>query len=193
MWYATYAVTNIHHVLGDINRLLFNIFMDDIVLAPTKKLNNISNANHNKTGHFHINNLPEPNQTMAISLEQLRTEMYNPTTTEYLPMLKDFMENGGSLDAQNEKGYTLLMMASIAGNLDAAIALLSLGASINTTTYNRGRTALMYGSLYGHLPIVNLLLLNRADKDVMDTMFGTTAYEMAGNGRRAAIQEVLFG
>lgn len=95
-------------------------------------------------------------------------------------MLDLLLDNGATIDARNDIQRTPLMIAAVAGNVEAARLLLDRGADIEARELRQGDTPLILASFYGHLEIVKLLVENGADIHATDR-------EGRASFRRAAI------
>ena len=91
-------------------------------------------------------------------------------------LLLDF---GADIDLQSEdRGYSALMDASLAGSLELVDLLLSRGANPNLVSKD-GQTALVVAVGKGDLPISSLLLKAGADPDIQDKL-GFSARKYVG-------------
>jgi len=70
------------------------------------------------------------------------------------------VESGCPINAKNKKGLTPLMLVAKVGNLAMVKFLLDLNAdpNIQTGRYKKGKTALIYACLFGHVEIVEHLI-----------------------------------
>jgi ankyrin repeat protein len=76
--------------------------------------------------------------------------------------LAHLLDEGCSIDERDYRGYSALMLAGYAGNLDAVELLLSRGADPNTRDLF-GNTVLMGAAYKGFAKVVQRLLLAGAD------------------------------
>jgi ankyrin repeat protein len=83
--------------------------------------------------------------------------------------LARLLDEGCSIDERDYRGYSALMLAGYAGNLDAVELLLCRGADPNTADLF-GNTVLMGAAYKGFVKIVQRLLL--AGADVAATNYG---------------------
>jgi ankyrin repeat protein len=97
-----------------------------------------------------------------------------------------------SRDSASGEGWTPLMIAAAEGHAEAVSALVEGGADVNATNA-LGRTALMFASSYGFLPIVNDLLVHRADPNIVpkDSTGWTALIAAAHNGHREVVTMLL--
>ena len=84
-----------------------------------------------------------------------------------------------------------LVVAALAGNLDAVAALLAEGAEIDAVT-GKGLTALHAAAYAGQGPLVELLLGAGAAVNRKNNPFGVTPLHMAAEENHLAIVEVLL-
>lgn len=89
---------------------------------------------------------------------------------------------GADVEAQDDRGYTPLVLATYNGRKPAAALLLSLGASADGPADARGNSALMGVAFKGHAAIARLLLDHGADPDRRN-----------GAGQTALMMAALFG
>ncbi len=71
-------------------------------------------------------------------------------------------EAGGDIDRASELGWTPLLYAAYAGNVDLVAALVEAGADVNFRS-TAGKTALIHAARQGHLEMVRILLAAGAD------------------------------
>jgi len=76
--------------------------------------------------------------------------------------LKQLLAAGLSADATNDKGLTLLLLASATGQIGLVNLLVDAGASVQLSD-PRGLTPLMYAAAKGHEDVVRSLLERKAD------------------------------
>jgi ankyrin repeat protein len=84
-----------------------------------------------------------------------------------------------------------LVVAALAGNLDALAALLAEGAAVEVVT-GKGLTALHAAAYAGHGPLVELLLDAGAQVNRKNNPFGVTPLHMAAEENHLEIVEVLL-
>ncbi|MEI6075254.1 MAG: ankyrin repeat domain-containing protein [Verrucomicrobiota bacterium] len=90
--------------------------------------------------------------------------------------INQHIANGSDLNAKDPKtGSTPLISAAVAGQTQAAKALITGGANLNLQN-NDGSTALMCAAFFGHADLVRALLQAGADKNLRNK-FGSTALE----------------
>jgi ankyrin repeat protein len=91
--------------------------------------------------------------------------------------LARYLDAGGPVDLRNEKGDTLLMLASYHGHLDATWLLLERGADPDLAN-DRGQRPLAGAAFRGDTAIARLLLEHGADREAA-TPDGKTALDFA--------------
>jgi serine/threonine-protein phosphatase 6 regulatory ankyrin repeat subunit B len=74
------------------------------------------------------------------------------------------LKNGADINAENCKGITALMFASLKGHSETVEILLKNGAGVNMKD-THGRSAIMFASLQGHTKTVDMLRSNGADDE----------------------------
>lgn len=67
----------------------------------------------------------------------------------------------------NKKNFTILMDASMEGNVELISSLLSYGANINEVD-STGKSALIYAAIEGHKEVIQVLLKNGANSKIKD-------------------------
>ena len=102
------------------------------------------------------------------------------------------VEGGIEVDAHDRYGKTPLMVASAFGNVEAAKALLDLGADIEARDRERSAVAVHYAARAGHvgMAMARLLLARGADLDLRTTA-GETALHVAAYYNHAGMIELL--
>ena len=95
--------------------------------------------------------------------------------------VQHYIDIGGDVNATDEKGYSLLILAAYNESEAVARLLISSGCAINMADKS-GNTALMGASFKGYKNIVTLLLENGADVN-----------QRNGNGASAIFFAALFG
>ena len=84
-------------------------------------------------------------------------ELFKKIKRKQLPDVAILIKAGANPNATKEDGWTVLMEAANAGNLEIAKTLLKAGANPNAAK-GYGWTALMEAAYFGHTEIVKLLL-----------------------------------
>lgn len=96
---------------------------------------------------------------------------------------------GVEIDAQDARGYSALMLAAYAGNLEAAELLLAHGANPNGTDH-AGNSILMGAAFKGHVGLVQCLLRHGADPSARNAA-GLDAYGFALQFGRTQVLPLL--
>ncbi len=98
--------------------------------------------------------------------------------------VETYIKNGSNINAKNRDGMTIMMYASVYGNIDVLKYLIANKADINLED-NNGRTALMWSAKSTHtdLEFVKYLLDNGAD------LKGMTIIEWASVGLLEKVKE----
>lgn len=91
------------------------------------------------------------------------------------------------LEARNQHDESLLMLASLKGQLDLCQQLIAKGANVNKP----GWTPLHYASTHGHVDIMNLLLEHHAYIDAASPNGSTPLMMAALYGTPAAVKVLL--
>ena len=101
------------------------------------------------------------------------------------------IEQGATVDATNQYGWTLLHWAALNGHKEAVNLLLDKGAAVDTTDSD-GLTPLHWAALNGHTAVVELLIDYGANKKATDNEGRTPLHWAAfnGNGRAACRDRV---
>ncbi|MBU6475417.1 MAG: ankyrin repeat domain-containing protein [Alphaproteobacteria bacterium] len=79
--------------------------------------------------------------------------------------MQDLIKRGADINAQDNLGYTPLIIAARLGRIDCARILLGHGAEIDKADH-QGHTALLWASFYGYTETATLLAGRGADPDV---------------------------
>ena len=102
---------------------------------------------------------PQPKQTVA-----LPRSLWAAARANDVVQLARLLDEGGAIDERDHRGYSPLMIAGYAGNLEAVELLLSRDADPNTMDLF-GNTVLMGVAYKGFPRIAQRLLLAGADLD----------------------------
>lgn len=104
------------------------------------------------------------------------------------------LASGAKIDAIEQDGYTALIVAATAGNLDLVKLLLEKGANPNVQASSDGRTALIEASMSGHKAIVDLLLNDehKANPNAQKSITCHTSLMYACQRGHLAVAEVLI-
>ncbi|MGZ3744903.1 MAG: ankyrin repeat domain-containing protein [Pseudobdellovibrionaceae bacterium] len=103
--------------------------------------------------------------------------------------LAEYFRHGGSVNAKNHKGYSLLMLAAYNDHWSTCAWLLQKGADVNSIDIS-GNSVLMGTCFKGHVRIIKLLLSSGADP-FMQNCYGMTALDLAKAFGRLEVIRVL--
>lgn len=103
------------------------------------------------------------------------------------------LEKGADVNYQSKyNGWTPLMIAVAEKHESTASLLIKAGANVNLAN-DKGRTALMFSSWYGSLPITELLLKSGANPNIVpNDENGTTALMAAASKGYKQVVEILL-
>ena len=97
---------------------------------------------------------------------------------------------GGSADVETivnalypPKGRTMLMLASIHGRVQAASALLALGAFVDMQTKTKRETALHLAAYHGHAEVCTVLLAGKCNIELVNE-YNETALQSAASAKQ---------
>ncbi|WP_339530315.1 ankyrin repeat domain-containing protein [Pseudomonas mucidolens] len=120
---------------------------------------------------------------------QLQTYYFDAARRGDVEMLNTFIESGYSLNTQDEKGYSALILAAYHGQGTYVEHLLAAGADACVQDL-RGNTALMGAIFKGELSIARRLLATPCNPDQRNAA-GQTAAMYAGLFKRVELLEAL--
>ncbi|MDC7816880.1 ankyrin repeat domain-containing protein [Pseudomonas sp. BLCC-B112] len=120
---------------------------------------------------------------------QLEQYYFDAARRGDVEMLDTFIEAGYSLDTQDEKGYTALILAAYHGQGPAVERLLDAGANACAQD-KRGNTALMGAIFKGEVQIARRLLATDCSPDQRNGA-GQTAAMYAGLFKRVELLDAL--
>ena len=106
-------------------------------------------------------------------------------------MVKNFLEQGISVDAVDVEGHTALMFAAFNGHSEILLDLLKAGAEVDRRDV-MGRTALMYGSTGPFPEAVKILLDEGADPNLVDSDEHFTALMHAAAEGHLEVVKILI-
>ncbi|CAG5135747.1 unnamed protein product [Candidula unifasciata] len=108
----------------------------------------------------------------------------------YLHTLAD---HKADLNAVNEQGASLLMLAAKWDNFDCLHYLIDSDPPPDINRRDKhGRTALMYAAMHGRIDCLNLLIDSKADLNITDSVKGFTALMYALEQRESACANCLL-
>lgn len=116
---------------------------------------------------------------------QLQTYYFDAARQGDVEMLKTFIASHYPLDAQDDKGYTALILAAYNGQSKAVEQLLNAGANACVQD-KRGNTALMGAIFKGELKIARRLMATECNPDQRNGA-GQTAAMYAGLFKRVEL------
>lgn len=113
------------------------------------------------------------------------------TANEYV--ISTLIENGAEVNARDEQGRSVLMLAAMHNPHPGVIfALIKSGAEVNARTPDTGQTALFFAVRYNSNPAVVITLINQgADQDIED-VFHKTAYDYIDRNPKIKGSEAEF-
>ena len=104
--------------------------------------------------------------------------------------IKELIDMGADVRAEDTEGNTALMRASFWGHRDVAEVLIQKGADVNATDSN-GETALMLASFYGYKEIAELLIKAGADVSAEDIKCNTALRGASKNGHKEVVELLI--
>lgn len=114
----------------------------------------------------------------------------NPEIGDHVDIAEFLINAGAALDAQNDKGWTALMIACRYEKATIADILIEKGAHLNFQD-KKGSTALMFACRQDMADTARLLIENRADLDHQDKT-GSTALMFASRFNQPATAQLLI-
>lgn len=125
------------------------------------------------------------------SPERLQALLFDAARLGRDDMIPALVQAGAGIEAQDERGYTPLVLAAYNGQAQAVTALLDLGAAPDGPTDARGNGALMGVAFKGHASIARQLLAAGADANRRNHA-GQTALMMAALFGQKEIVDLLL-
>nr|WP_295905959.1 ankyrin repeat domain-containing protein [uncultured Bdellovibrio sp.] len=110
-------------------------------------------------------------------MDELQDGVFENARTGNYEALRKYIENKGDVEARNQRGYSLLMLAAYNQQFRATQLLLEHGAAVNSQDHG-GNTVLMGAAFKGLKEIVGLLLSKGADVRIQNAQ-GMTAMDFA--------------
>jgi hypothetical protein len=104
--------------------------------------------------------------------------------------IASLVDSGANVNARLEDGKTVLMLATIDGNVEVMQTFLQKGADVNTREYSNEWTALTYAIWSGNQGAIRLLVNSGADTQLKDK-FGRTGLDNAVATRSSDIAGLL--
>lgn len=96
------------------------------------------------------------------------TPLMEASANNDLATVNKLLTAGAFVDAQDDRGLTALMFASLNGFPDIIQALIDSDASINMTDKMAGSTALFWAATADRLEAAKTLIRNNADRTIQD-------------------------
>lgn len=101
------------------------------------------------------------------------------------------VDEGVDIDACDDNGYTLLVLAAARGKLDIVNFLIDQGADVNAREFVLRRGALDYAAQFGYEEIVEVLVKANVDVSAVNT-YGKTALDYAIEGNQVKMAKLLI-
>jgi uncharacterized protein len=133
---------------------------------------------------------PQPDEPIDPQLIELAHEVFELARRGDAAMLATVIDKGVPPTLRNEKGDSLVMLASYHGHEDAVRTLLERGADPNVRN-NNGQTPLAGAAFKGFMPIIEILLDHGADVEGASPD-GRTALMVAAMFNRTDIVDLLI-
>ena len=120
-----------------------------------------------------------------------RTLLHVAASEGDLTKVKEILKDPKTeLDAIDELGWTPLMIACSAGNIEIVKELIGSGADINRPNIN-GQTVLHYAASKSHFEICELLLNSKANVNSQDKYGSTPLHRAASKGNTKIVNLLL--
>ena len=148
-----------------------------------------SYGNENKTKPGLKKNKPLSNKAITDEQKQLNDQLLNASHNGNFATLKELLEKGANVDAQDNEDWTALHWATFWNYLNIVQVLLKNKADVNIQN-NFGTTALMDASVKGYLEIVQILVDNEANVHAKDHK-GWTAFNYASTSQSPNKQAII--
>jgi ankyrin repeat protein len=103
------------------------------------------------------------------------------------------LDNEADIEAQNQAGWTALMVAAGEGHKETVEYLLGQGADITAKGRNCGFTALLVAARWGRVEVVKCLLDGSADIEARSKMGWTPLITAASEGHKEVVEYLLAG
>jgi ankyrin repeat protein len=117
-------------------------------------------------------------------------DVIKAATEGNLATVKAWLDKGGKVDARNDKGSSLLLLASWNGHKEIVNLLLSKGADVKIRS-NSQNTPLGFAAESGHADIVEILLARGADPNTVE-QHGYSPLIKAAIGGNVKVVELLL-
>ena len=103
-----------------------------------------------------------------------------------LKQIKELVDHKADVNVRNAKGDTLLITATLRGDLEMAKLLIQGGADVNLKSSEDGLTPLMVAVYNGDMKMIDLLLKNKADVNATNPGGQTALFMAIERGNLAA-------
>jgi uncharacterized protein len=118
------------------------------------------------------------------------TTLMSMAYTGAADLVRDLIQRGADLEAEDEDGFTALMYAANAGQEETARLLIGARADVNHRDHGNS-TALMFAAQHGFLAIVRKLLVAGAETESRRAD-GLTAHDLAvGHGHQRVASVIM--
>ncbi|MND69538.1 Ankyrin repeats (3 copies) [compost metagenome] len=104
--------------------------------------------------------------------------------------LKRWIDAGGNLEEQNDKGETLLMIATYENNTEAAKLLIAQGSNVNAQD-KMLNSPFLYAGASGYVEILKMCLTANPDYKVYNRYGGTALIPACERGHIEIVKELL--
>ncbi|KAK2687718.1 hypothetical protein QWA68_013426 [Fusarium oxysporum] len=128
--------------------------------------------------------------TASTRSDEGRTSLFHATELGFAEIVASLLQQGASMDKQNEKGETLLFRASVGFHIKIMSFLLDNGAEVDLAD-EEGWTPLMAAAERGHDEAVALLLKHGADPNERDKDEFTAILYAAMVGHLGIVERLL--
>lgn len=125
------------------------------------------------------------------SLTNTNLDLIKEVKNNNISKVEKLLQNGANVNAKDNDGYTVLLMAVIFRHTDIVKLLLKHKADINAIETS-GYNALMLASVRGYIDIVKILLKHNANVNVKNINNGFTALMLALLNRHIDITKLLL-
>ncbi|TXD49476.1 ankyrin repeat domain-containing protein [Polaribacter sp. IC073] len=104
-----------------------------------------------------------------------------------LKVVKEYLKNGGEVNAANKNEQSILLIATLANNKTMAELLVAHGANVNQQD-NQKDSPFLFAGAAGHLELVKLYLKNGARFDVFNRYYGSALIPACERGHTAVVK-----
>ncbi len=139
--------------------------------------------------HLIMNNTPDGFARM--SKNNINQKLLEYSKDRKVEEIKELIEKGADLNTQDDAKWTPLFFSVVYENYELTRYLISRKINVNHRD-KLGRTALILGAEKGNLPVVKLLVEQKAELDIQENFNGRTALMIAINERRKDVARYLI-